>query len=217
MIKKTHVVIAVIILIGIVIVSTIGFKGDVSSFAKNTQIVIGIETAFEIKDVKSIVNEIFIDEHIGVQYVGLFEDIVLIKVVQRTEEELNTKLEELNNKINEKYEIENTVDDMIISNNPTIRLRDVVKPYIIPSLISLSIVVGYFMIRYRRLGIIKTISTYMLMLGAVLGVVISVIAIARIPVTVYTIPTLLLIYIFTSLVACGIFEKKIIDIYETDI
>lgn len=217
MIKKIYGVIAVIILVGIIVVSTIGFNGDIGSFAKNTQMVIGIEKSFEIKDVESIAKEVFVKENVNVQYVGLFEDIVLIKVAQRTQEELNSKIEELNNKINEKYEIENTVEEIIVSNNPAVRLRDVVKPYIVPSLISLSIVVAYFMIRFRKLGILKTISTYFAMLVSVIGIILSVMAITRIPVTVYTIPMLLLMYIITSLIACIKFEKDIIEIYECDI
>ena len=47
------------------------------------------------------------------------------------------QLQQVNTKINEKYNIENTLEDLVVTNVPNTRIRDLVKPYITPVMISL--------------------------------------------------------------------------------
>ena len=119
----------------------------------------------------------------------------------RTEEELNTKIEELNTKINEKYELENSVDDISVTHNPKIKLSSLIMPYALTIGISMIIILVFVGIRYKKLGVLKTLVTYILSIGAVEMILLSIIAITRLPINRFVIPVglLLLIVIITIL------------------
>ena len=54
--------------------------------------------------------------------------MVQITVKEASEGQIN----ELNTKINEKYELENSIDDVEVVQNANVRLRTLIKPYILP-------------------------------------------------------------------------------------
>ena len=86
----------------------------------------------------------------------MFNDSVDIVVEQITDEEK----EELINKINEKYGVSLTVDDLTINSNSNIRIRDLVKPFIIPTIISIILIGIVYLAIYRtKEVVIKFIKT----------------------------------------------------------
>ena len=199
--KIIYAVLICVIIAGIVIIATLGLNADII-YSKNVQIDVYIGKIVDIKDIESIAREVFPGERIIVQEIELFQDMVSITISDnRTEEELNTKIEELNTKINEKYELENSVDDISVTHNPKIKLSSLIMPYALTIGISMIIILVFVGIRYKKLGVLKTLVTYILSIGAVEMILLSIIAITRLPINIFVIPVglLLLIVIITIL------------------
>lgn len=186
--KIIYAVLVCIIIAGIIVIATMGLKADII-YSKNVEIDVYLGKTFNEKDIQTIVNEVFPNERAIIQEIELFEDMVSITLPDnKTEEELNNKVEELNNKINEKYELENKVEDIQITHNPKIKLSSIITPYIISFGISILIILIYVSIRYRKLGVIRTIISYILSIGASEMLLLSIIAITRFPVNRSVIP-----------------------------
>lgn len=212
--KIIYVILICIIIAGIIIIPTIGLKADLI-YSKNVQIDVFIGKSFSKEDMKLIVSEVFPGEKAIIQEVELFEDMVAITIPDtRNDEELQNKVEELNNKINEKFEIENKVEDITVTHNPKVKLSSIVLPYLFTLAISIVIILVFSAIRYRKLGVMKTILTYILSIGAVELLLLSVIAIARFPINRLIIPIGLALLVATVTVLGFRNEKKLENIIE---
>ena len=204
------------IIAGIVIINTIGLKADII-YSKNVELDIYLGKYFEKFDIQNIVNEIFPNERAIIQEVELFQDMVSITLQDnRTKEDLNKKVEELNTKLNEKYEIENKVEDIKITHNPKIKLSSILTPYIITLGISILIILIYVGIRYRKIGLVKTLLTYILSIISVEMLLLSVIAITRFPVNRLVIPIGLLLFVIVITVLGFLNEKKLSNIVDIE-
>lgn len=199
--KVLYAILICIIIAGIVVIATVGLKADLI-YSKNVELDVPIDKGFEKADIESIAKEVFGGEEVIVQEVELFGDMVSIKIPDNlSEDDLKAKTEELNNKINEKYEIENKVDDIDVTHNPKIKLSSMLLPYALTLPISMVIILVYVAIRYRKLGVIKTLAKYILWILAAELVLLSIIAITRYPVNRIVIPMglLLLVAVITIL------------------
>lgn len=213
--KIIYAVLICVIIAGIVIIATLGLNADII-YSKNVQIDVYIGKIVDIKDIESIAREVFPGERIIVQEIELFQDMVSITISDnRTEEELNTKIEELNTKINEKYEIENTTDDIQITHNSKIRLSSVVMPYLVVLGISIVIVLVYVALRYKKLGVAKTLINYVLAIVGSELVLLSIIAITRFPVNRIIVPVGLVLLLAVITVLGFKNEKKLNEIVVT--
>ena len=209
--EVVHAILALIILIGAVIIATSGLNVDII-YSKNVEIDIYVGTTIEVETIKELAKEVFPDEKIIVQEIELFEDSVAITMAEKSDEDLEEALEELNTKINETYDTENTVEDNItIIHNAKIRLSSIIKPYILPIIIGTIIILIYVGIRYRKLGMAKTALSYVLYSALVEAEYLSLIAITRFPVNRYVIPVGLALYIITVTVLSFKNEKKLIE------
>lgn len=178
--SKKIVLLGLILLIiaGIVVVALKGFNVDLMlEQHEEMNIVIGKE--INIKDIKSICKEVFKNKQIVVRTVDLFNDSVNISVESMTDEEKN----ELINKINEKYETELSVDNLTSYTVSNVRIRDLVRPYISPVLISVIIIVAYLIIRFRKMSTLKLLGKLFGIIILTEAVIASIIAISRIPVS----------------------------------
>lgn len=209
--KIIYAILVCIIIAGAVITYTIGLKADII-YSKNTQIDIYIGKTFEEKEMKEIVKEVFPDNRSIIQKIELFGDMVSITIPEKSEEELKDKLEQLNTKINKKYQVENKVEDITISHNPKTKLSSIIKPYIIPMAITIIIILIYAMVRYKKIGIGKILVTYILSVGAVEAIYLSVLAITRFPINRLVIPIGLVLYVTTITTLGFINEKKLTEI-----
>lgn len=213
--KIIYAILVCIIIAGIVVIATIGLNADLI-YSKNVEIDVYIGKVIDEKDIQTIVDEVFPGERNIVQEIELFEDMVSITIPDtRTEEELNSKVEELNTKINEKYEIENTTDDIQITHNPKIRLSSVVIPYLVVLGISIVIVLVYVAIRYKKLGIVKTLVNYCLAIVGSELVLLSVIAITRFYVNRIVVPAGLVLLLVVITVLGFKNEKKLNEMAVT--
>lgn len=202
--KIAYIVLACIIIIGIIVIAFAGFNVSLK-YSPNKQVSVYIGKEFESSDIKNIVKGVIGNNKVIVQKVELYEEIVAITVKDITDEQI----EQLNVKINEKYGLENTVkEDIKVTQNSNLRIRDIAKPFIIPVAISLAIILIYAGIRFRKINILEVLGKIigMNILGVALFV--SIIAIVRIPVNALTIPMCLAIYVVVSLAVFNELEEK---------
>lgn len=201
--NKIFVGLGIVILVGLIIIVALGFNVDMCY--KNYNLVdIKIGQDFNINDIKNITDEVFQKENVEIQKAGVYNDNVVIKVNNISDEQKNL----LNTKVNEKFGLDNTVDDIEVNYIPSYRLRDIVKPYIIPLIITTVLILGYMAIRFRKIGIAKVISQAVILTVIAELLYISIIAITRYPVNRLVMPTGVVIYITILTVLTGMFEKQ---------
>lgn len=202
--RIAYIVLACIIIIGIIVIAFAGFNVSLK-YSPNKQVSVYIGKEFETNEIKSIVKEIIGNKKVIVQKVELYEEIASITVKDITDEQI----EQLNTKINEKYGLENTVkDDIKVTQSSNLRIRDMVKPLIMPIALSLVIIIIYAGIRYRKINILEVLGKIIGMNVLAIAVFVSVIAITRIPVNALTIPMCLAIYVVVTLVVFNELEEK---------
>ena len=149
------------------------------------------ESNINLKDIRSIAKDVFGKEFV-VQKVEFFNDSCMIKVKNVNDDQINN----LCTKLNEKYSSELKSSDIKIEHISNVRIRNIVEPYIIPSILSLLIILGYYAMRFRgaseMFGLVKT----MIICDVLLY---SVYAIGRLPVNVLTMPMSIVIYVLVVL------------------
>lgn len=213
--KIFYIILICIIITGAVIIGTQGLEVDII-YSKNVRIDIYLGKTFENNDIRQIAQEVFETDRVLIQQVELYGDMVSITVKEDDTENIDEKIEQLNTRINEKYEIENEVDDITVTHQPRVRLSSIIAPYISPFAISAVIILIYIMIRFRKIGIFKTIFTYALSIIAAEAVYLSIIAIARIPVNRIIIPIGLLIYTVMITIIIAVKENQLSNYHAED-
>lgn len=207
--KIIYAILILIIIAGIIIIPTIGLRADII-YSENVEIDVYVGKTFDRKDIESIVSEVFPDERVIIQEIEMFNDMFSLTLQDnRSEDELNTKIEELNNKINEKYGTENTVDDISVTHNSRIRLSDILIPYAVTIGISVVVILVFVGVRYRKLGVIRTLITYLLSIGASELLLLSIIAITRFPINRLVIPVGLVLFVIVVTILGFVNEDKI--------
>ena len=197
--------VAVIILIGIIVIAAVGFNLD-TNYKEYKLIEIKIGKEFNISDIESITNEVFSKKKVEIQKVGDFEETVVIKLADSdiSDEQKNT----LNTKINEKFGIENSVDDIIVNVVPKIKVFDLIKPYIVPIAIITVVVLIYMAIRFRKIGVVKVVVQTVGMTVMAELLYFSIIAITRHQINELVMPVALVIYVTILALLTGMFEKQ---------
>lgn len=199
-----YIVIALIILVGIA--SIFAFKLNFTlMYSEHTTIKVYLGKAYNLEDIKPIVEETLGKQQTVYQEIETFGDSLAITVKETTDEQISN----LESKLKEKYEIEST--QTIIQTNKIghLRGRNIVKPYVVPVLIGTVIVLVYIGIRYAKLGILKVVLTLLLRLVVSEALLLSIIAIFRIPIGIYTMPIAMLLYIGVILFTTISYENKL--------
>ena len=187
-------VIAIIIIaIGAVIANTIGFNKSLE-YGDYTRILIYMNKESDLDDVSSLVNEVF-DGKYEISYTDEFKDTVSINAKDISEEQIT----ELEKKLKEKYEFEDDSKYMVSLNTANIGTYELIKDYIKPVAISFVIIIVYYAIAYRKLGIVESLVEPCLELIIINSLYVSIIAIFRIPVNAFTNPVGVFIYIISIL------------------
>lgn len=207
--KKTKIIalfVAIIIIAGVIVTLTIGLNFDLR-YQETKKIQLYLEKDFEISDIKEITNEVLPNQDVMIQKVEVYEDSISIISTDITEEQKANLID----KINEKYGTELSADSTEITTIPHTRGRDIIRPYIVPFLIATAVILVYMAIRYRKLGMVKTILETAFLLVVAQAVLLSVMAITRIPIGRVTIPLVLVVYVLSLLGVSNCFEKKLAD------
>lgn len=191
--KKVILIVAIlIILAGGVVVYTIGFHVGLD-YSASQNIKIYFETSYEDAQIEQIVKDVFGNGSKRIQDIELFHDAVSITVKEANEEQIN----DLKQRVSQIYNIEDIESHVIVNDMPSYRLRDVMKPYILPLAITTVAIFFYLAIRFRKIGMKKALLLPLGLLIILEAAYISIIAICRIPLGRYMIPIALLIYVAT--------------------
>lgn len=165
--KIIYAILICIIIAGIVVIASVGLKADII-YSKNVELDVYVGKTFERKDIENIVNEVFPNERVIINEIEMFGDMFSVTLADtRTEDELNSKVEELVTKVNDKYDTDLENDDIAIRHNPKAKLSSIILPYAVTIGISMAIILIYVGIRYRKLGVVRTILTYIVSILAV--------------------------------------------------
>lgn len=204
--KIVYAVLAVIIVIGIIVIATVGFNVDVI-YSNHREIKVYVGKDYNIDEVKQIVNEVIPEEKVVINKVEKFNDSFIIKVNRISDEQL----ESLKQKISEKYEISEENRDNMITDSyiGSFRIRDLIRPYVQPIIISTVVILVYMGVRYKKLGIAKVIIQEIIVLVMAMALLLSVIAITRCPVNRAFIPAGLTVYILTIITTNLQFTKQL--------
>lgn len=204
------IILALIILAGIIITCVYGLNFGLN-YGKHKEVDIYIGQEFENQDIYEKVKEVLENQKIAVQKVELYEDMVAISAKDITEEQLS----ELNTKINEKYGIENKIEEIVVTEVSNIRGRDLVKPYILPVSISFAIIIIYIIIYNliyahmgRKVNTIRTLAKAITSIIVVQLLYLSILAITRLEINRLTIPISIVLYIITTIGIILKLEKK---------
>ena len=201
--KVVSILLICLLIAGIIVIAVKGFNVGLK-YSENTQIAINIGKTFEINDIKKITSEVFKGQRVIIQKVELYEDMVQITVKEASEEQIN----ELNTKINEKYELENSIDDVEVVQNANVRLRTLIKPYILPISILSIVTILYAMIVYRKQGILYVLYTTAMAIVAPQAILSSLYAVTRIPINRLTSIIAVVVYIASITITMMYFGKK---------
>ena len=168
--------IILLIIAGIVVVTLKGVKVSLI-LQQHEEINIYIGKPTNLKDMKDICKEVFGNKQVIVNDLDVFKDAYSISVESVTNEEKD----ELINKVNEKYGVEITLEDISEKTISNIRVRDIIRPYIKPVLISAILIAVYMIIRFRKENALKLLGKIAGIILLTEAVIFSVIAVLRIP------------------------------------
>lgn len=211
-----YIVIALIIVAGIVMVALKGFNVELR-YKANQKIELVIGETIDVAEIQPKADEVFGKGKSVVQLVEVFKDSVQITAEEISEEQKNALVE----KVNELYpqeakeegkEPEKLIDasKITIYSTQNARLRDFLKPYVIPVAIVTLIILVYYAILYRKLGVLKVFSKSILTIVLAQLVLLSTLAIIRFPMGRLTTPLILLVYVTSLIYTSGslIKDKK---------
>ena len=187
--KKSKIISIILIIIFIIAIVLTGIRGlnvDLN-YSEGVSILFNLNQQFNTKDVESIAREVWPDGQIIVQKVEVYDETALIKVSSVNDEQITN----LVNKINEKYGLELGQSDFTVQYNSNVQIRDIVKPYIVPMLITTALIVLYYSIRFRG---VKEILDLLIKLIFAEGILYSIYAITRLPIDVLTMPIGMLVF-----------------------
>ena len=205
--KSTKIIIALIAIIliaGTIMLCTKGLVFGLN-YEDSKKVEINLGKQFEEKDIKEITNDVFGKQPVLIQAIEVYKDAVSITTTEISDEQKSNLI----TKLNEKYGTDISTDDITIEANAHIRGRDIVKPYIVSFAIATVIVLVYLSIRYYKLNSLKVLAKSIgIMLFAQL-ILLAIIAIARIPIGVLTMPVVLLIYVLSTYICTTKFDKDL--------
>lgn len=209
--NKTGILLAIlIIVIGIIMIFVKGFNFDLKyQDAKRIEFNLGKE--FDSTEMKALAKEA-LGQDVVIQKVEVYEDAVSILVKDINDEQKSNLVA----KVNEKYGTEITTDETEVITVPHTRLRDLVKPYILPFTIATIVILVYIAIRYFKLNSLKVIGKTIVTVVLTQALLFSIIAITRIPIGRLTIPMVLTVYMLSLAYCTTKFEKELAKKTETE-
>ena len=146
--KFVMLIVCLIIIAGVFVYFTKGFNFDME-YAKKDQIVLTNKTGFEISKIEEISKEVLENKEFKVQEVETFKNAVQISAKEITEEEKGKIIEKVNNE----YNLEISPENITIKNVSQTRIKDIVRPYILPITISFVLILVYFLICFKKVGV----------------------------------------------------------------
>lgn len=210
--KVFYAILICVIIAGAIVIATMGLKTDIT-YSKNLRLDIYLGKEYTREDIEQVAKEVFGNERMQLQQVEYYGDMFTITLPQEVEE-LDSKIEQLTNKLNEKLGLEVKKENIAKVYQPHIRLSSVLKPYLVPLAISMIVILAYVMIRFRKIGVWKTLAFYVLTVLASELLYLSILAICRVPINRLVTPIGLAIYVIVITVVTAKQEKKLVVYQE---
>lgn len=210
--KIFYAILICVIIAGAIVIATVGLKTDIT-YSKNLRLDVYLGNEYTREEIEQIAKEVFGNERMLVQQVEFYGDMFSITMSQEVEE-VDTKIEQLTNKLNEKLELELKTENITKVYQPHIRLSSVLIPYLLPLAISMIVILTYVLIRFRKIGVWKTFALYVLTVLASELLYLSILAICRIPINRLVTPIGLAIYTIVITVITARQEKKLATYQE---
>lgn len=210
--KIFYAILICVMIAGAIVIATMGLKTDIT-YSKNLRLDVYLGKEYTRADVEQIAKEVFGNARLLVQQVEYYGDMFSITVSQDVED-IDAKVEQLTNQLNEKLGLELKKENITKVYQPHIRLSSVLKPYLLPLAISMIVILVYVMIRFRKVGMWKTLALYVLTVLASELFYLSILAICRIPINRLVTPIGLAIYVIVITVVTARQEKKLTGYQE---
>ena len=171
-----YIIIAIVVIIGAVICGVKGFNIELQ-YSNRQEMILSSSTELDISKIEEISKSILENKEVKVQKVERFGNAVEIV----SNEISNEEKENIIKKINEECNADISNDDIKIVDIPNTRIRDILKPYILPGIVTFAAVLLYFIIRYHKIGLNKVLLKGILLPIIVEMLYYSIIAITRVP------------------------------------
>ena len=141
---------------------------------------------------------------------------MLITLPTVTDEEVDSFLA----KVNEKYELEYTKEDLDIITMPSMNFNEIIKPYLTPVLLTIVLSIIYIAVRYRKLGVAKIIAKPIIAIVVTELLILSAYLIVNLPIDVSIIPVTLIglgiAFIYTVIDNNRLLEKRMKELAEQE-
>lgn len=195
--SKKIVILGLILLIvaGLIVVALKGFNVSLM-FGKHEAVELKVGKEVSQSEIEEICEEVFQEKNYVAKELEVFGDSLQINVKSITDEEKANLI----SKVNEKFETQKTVEDLNVHSISNKRIRDVVKPYIMPMLLIMVIIYVYSLIRFRNIQSFSLVMDSILKMILVEAILVSIIAIVRVPVNDFVI-FLLMVVVIAKLVS----------------
>ena len=202
--KFLVILIAIILILGAAIIFTKGLAFELK-YQDNKKVEINLGKTFEEKDIKEITKEVFGNQPVRLQAIEVYKDAVSITTTDITDEQKT----ELVTKLNEKYGTELKAENIITEEVAHVRGRDIIKPYIVPFAIVTAIALVCLVIRYHKLNLLDVLTQSIGIIVLAQLVLLGIMAITRMPIGKFTIPTVLLVYMLSTYICTTKFEENL--------
>lgn len=208
-IKVLVAIIAIVLVVGAIVIFTKGLAFDLM-YRDSKSVELNLGKEFSEKDLRDITNVVFGDQEVIIEPIEVYRDAVSITTTEITDEQ---KVD-LVNKVNEKYELELSADSVVVEVVPNVRGRDIIKPYVVPFVVVTLIILGYFVVRFGKLNLLEVLIQAVGVVALAQLVLLAVMAIARVPVGVFSIPVILVVYLFSIFACTCKFERDLEKVLE---
>ena len=204
--KLLYILIAIVIIAGIVVGYTAKFKFSLA-YDDSIRVELYIGKDYTKADVEAIAKEAFGTKEVLIQKIEFFNDSVAITVRESNDEKLNNLVA----KVNEKYGTTLAKEDLTVVDVPHYRGRDIMSNYIVPIAISAVLIIVYSIIRFRKIELAKVVAKLLIWPIIVEALYLSILAIARIPISYYTLPLGIILAVITLTIITYKNEKKLVE------
>lgn len=150
--KLLYIVLIIVIIIGAIVYKAKGFNKELN-YSSRQEFEISAASTFDVSKVESIAKEILSNRKVKVQKVERFDNALEIISTEISEEEKQNII----NKVNEEYNENISNEGISIITITSTRVLDIFKPYVFTAIISLIIVMLYFLLLYNKIGIKKVL------------------------------------------------------------
>ena len=210
--KLIYLGLALLIIAGVVVVLFKGFNVDLM-LKQHEELVYTFKVDYDLEDVNKICKDVFKDKEYRILEYELFGDGLLICSESITEEEKENLIYNLNDYYyKDNVEAAISVDKVTVNSIPNVRIKDWITPYIAPICITYAIIAIYTLIRFRKLGSLKTLLELLLYVVLVVAIILSIIAISRLPLKPYYITIVMVCSMIMTSCELLIFEKRLADL-----